>query len=320
MKLHQLRYLVSVASEGGVRAGARALGVSQATVTQGLRELEAQAGIALLDRQGGGLALTAAGRELLEHARRMLAQMQQAQDALARHKGGGPQQRLAVGVTPWVAQTLVPRMLPALRAELPHVQLELHDGFTGLVLPKLREGSLDLAICRIGPQATMQGLQAQPLFTYELTVAARRSHPRAGAQSMAQLLQDDWVLNWGPGEREPLLHNLFGRHGLEPPASRIHQVQSAWLMLTLVRKSDVLTWCPWPLLETEDLRDSLVALPLRERFDANTVGIVRRARETPSFAAARFMELFLREVRSAAASEDPLLRRLFWTIDLLDMA
>lgn len=320
MKVHQLRYLAAVASEGGIRAAARALGVTQATVTQGLRELEAHAQVALFSRQAGGLAFTAAGQELLEHAQRVLAQLRQAEEVLARHRDRGAPQRLVVGITPWVAQTLLPRVVVPFRAELPHVQLEMFDGLSALSYPRLREGSLDLMIGRIGPEEAMQGLQSQPLFRYEMTVVARRGHPRAGAQSIGELLEDDWVLNYTPGESAALLDNLFGQHGLAAPTQRIQLAHSPSLMLGLVRKTDMLTFCPWPLVETDSLRHSLLALQLRERFRSNTVGIVRRAQEAPSHAAARFIAHFLEQIPAWVASQDPELRRVLHSVDVLGLA
>lgn len=317
MKLHQLRYLVSVASEGSIRAAARALGVTQATVTQGLRELEAHCQVTLVTRSSGGVSFTAAGRDVLEHAQRALAQLRQAEDKLAQYRNTGPQQRLSIGITPWVAQTLMARVLRPFRAELPHVQLEMYDGLSALAYPKLREGSLDLMIGRIGSEEWMQGLHATPLFSYEMTVVARLGHPRAQAKSIHELL-DDWVLNFAPGESAALMDNLFSQHGAEPPRHRIHLAQSASLMLTLVRQTDMLTFCPWPLVETDSLRTSMVALALRERFRTHTVGIVRRAQETPSPAAARFIAHFLEQVRAAVASDEPELRRVFYSVDLLD--
>lgn len=318
MKLHQLRYLVSVASEGSIRAAARALGVTQATVTQGLRELESHCQVTLVTRSSGGVSFTAAGRDVLEHAQRALAQLRQAEDKLAQHRNTGPQQRLSIGITPWVAQTLMARVLPPFRAELPHVQLEMFDGLSALAYPKLREGSLDLMIGRIGSEEWMQGLHTTPLFSYEMTVVARVGHPRARAQTIHELLDDDWVLNFAPSESAVLMDNLFRQHGAEPPRHRIHLAQSASLMLTLVRQTDMLTFCPWPLVETDSLRHSMVALALRERFRSNTVGIVRRAQETPSPAAARFIAHFLEQVRAAVASDEPELRRVFYSVDLLD--
>ena len=320
MKVHQLRYLAAVASEGSIRAAARALGVTQATVTQGLRELEAHAQVALLTRHGGGIGFTRAGQDLLEHAQRVLAQLRQAEDTLVRHRDSGAQQRLSIGITPWVGQTLMARVVPAFRAELPHVQLELFDGLSALAYPKLREGSLDLMIGRIASDDAMHGLQAVPLFGYEMTVVARRGHPRTDARGIAELLEDDWILNFTPGESAVFLHNLFGQHGVEPPRHRIHLAHSASLMLTLVQQTDMVTFCPWPLVETDSLRTSLAALQLKERFRTNVVGIIRRAQEAPSHAAASFIALFLEQVRAWVSSEAPELRRVLHSVDLLDAA
>lgn len=315
MKTHQLRYLATVASEGSIRAAARALSLSQATITQGLRELEAHAQVALLTRHGHGIGFTPAGQELLAHAQRVTAQLREAENTLARHRDPQAAQRLSVGITPWVAQTLLAQVLPAFRAEQPHVQLELFDGLSALAYPKLREGSLDLMVGRIGPEATMQGLQGLPLFSYEMTVVARRGHPRGGARALAELLEDDWILNHAPNERAHLMDQLFDQHGLAAPLHRIQLAHSASLMLTLVQQTDMLSFCPWPLVETDGLRDSLVALPLRERFHGNVVGIVRRAQETPSPAARRFIALFLQAVRDWMGSEHPRHRRVLRSVD-----
>lgn len=318
MKVHQLRYLVALATEGGIRAAARALHVSQATVTQGLRELEADTQVSLLHRRSGGVVLTAAGQDLLEHAQQVLTQLRLADEALARHRGAGNVERLSVGITPWVAQTLMARVVPAFRAELPHVQLELFDGLSALAYPKLREGQLDLMVGRIAAPEAMQGLRSQPLFSYEMTVVARRGHPLAEAQSVSDLLTTDWILNFTPGEQAAMLDNLFGQHGVVPPMQHIQLAHSASLMLTLVQQTDMVTFCPWPLVETNGLRQSLVALPLRERFRTNVVGLVRRAHEAPSHPASRFMALFMDQVRAWPTSDAPELRRVLHAVDILD--
>lgn len=320
MKLQQLRFLVAVASEGSIRAAARDLGLSQATVTQGLRELEGHAQVPLFHRHHSGVLLTTAGQELLGHAQRALTQIRQAEEALERHRDGASPQRLSVGITPWVAQTIIARVLPRFRAELPHMQLELFDGLSALAYPRLRAGTLDLMIGRIASDDLMEGLHAQPLFSYEMTVVARSAHPAAKAKSIAELIDHDWVLNFTPGESGLFMHNLFGQHGVKVPSQRIHLAHSAALMLTLVRQVGMLTFCPWPLIETSGMRDGLVALALRERFNTHEVGVVRRSNESLSHAAQRFVALFMEEVRACVASSDPELKRVFYSVELIGEA
>jgi DNA-binding transcriptional LysR family regulator len=97
----------------------------------------------------------------------------------------------------------------------------------------------------------------------------------------------------------------------------IQLAHSASLMLTLVQQTDMVTFCPWPLVETSGLRQSMVAVPLRERFNTNVVGIVRRAHETPSPAAAQFIALFLERVKAWPLSDVPELRRVLHSVEIL---
>ncbi|CAN5637148.1 LysR substrate-binding domain-containing protein [soil metagenome] len=316
MKLHQIRYLVAVAAYGSIRSAARGLGVTQAAVTQGMRELEADCRLALFTRHTGGIGLTEAGRDLLQHAQRILDQLQQAEHELARHCGAGAPQRLSIGITPWVAQTLLARSLAPFRSEMPHVQLEFFYGFSALAYPKLREGSLDLMIGRIAAPDELAGLQAAPIFTYDATVMARTGHPMADATSIHALLDEDWLLNFAPDGEKELMDQLFGQHGAAVPRHRIHLAQSASLMMTLVQQTDMLTFCPWPLVETASLCGRMVALQLRERFAPRTVGVIRRSNETPSPAAQRFLAHFMAAVHASAASDDPELRRVFYSLDV----
>jgi LysR family transcriptional regulator, regulator of abg operon len=59
-----------------------------------------------------------------------------------------------------------------------------------------------------------------------------------------------------------------------------------------------------------------VPLPLRERFHASRVGLVRRANEAPSHAATRFVAHFMEQVRGCLDSDDPQLRRVFRSVEL----
>ncbi|MCT9811178.1 LysR family transcriptional regulator [Acidovorax sp. Be4] len=317
MKQHQLRYLALFAQEGSVRATAREAGVSAASVTQGLRELEQDAQLALFDRQGGHIQLSSAGLQLLPYAQRISALLQQAEATAARLRNFEAPQKLSIGVTPWVAQTLLSQVVPLFRQQMPHVQLELFDGLSALAYPRLREGSLDLLIGRLAQGDAMHGLEATPLFRYEMTVVARKDHPQCQAQSLSELLNNDWIVNYTPQERGSFMANLFGQHGLPEPVQQVHLAHSPTLMLTLVQQTDMLSFCPWPLVETMELRDKIIAVQLRERFRPNTVGFIRRAQEALNPAAHQFKETFELVVRKWQDTEDLRLRRVLHSVDLL---
>lgn len=316
MKLHQMRHLVAVAGCGSVRGAARALGVTQSAVTQSLRELEEGQRLALFERRSSGIALTPAGLALLRHAQLVTAQIAQAEDEMARLRDNGAVARLSVGVTPWIGQSLLPHVLRAFRAELPQVRLELFEGLSAVAHPRLREGTMDLLIGRM-PASGGGDLHGTPLLRYEATVVARAGHPLADVRSLAALTDCDWLLNYTPPEEEALVQRIFLRHGLPAPAGRIHLVHSASLLLHLVAHSDMLSFCPWPLIECGAPQGRIVPLALHEPFEPHTVGVVQRGHGRLSWVAERFVHHLMEQVRACRHSPDPVLQRVFRSIDVL---
>ena len=156
MKINQLRYFLAVADKGSVRAAATALEVSAAAVSQALRELETAMGTPLLKRESHGAVLSYAGRQFLIHARLILGQVSRAEAEIAQIRGatGGT---LTIGVTPWVAQSILPHALARFHALRPDVHLDVTEA-VGTVHPLLRDGTLALYGAR---DAVLQALQGQ---------------------------------------------------------------------------------------------------------------------------------------------------------------
>ena len=82
MELRHLRYFVAVAEEGSLtNAAERRLHTAQPSLSRQIRDLELEIGVKLLDRKARGIALTAAGRVFLDHARLALMQIEVACEA-----------------------------------------------------------------------------------------------------------------------------------------------------------------------------------------------------------------------------------------------
>src|ERR1700757_3829266 len=78
----RLRILREVAYRGSFSAAADALDYTQSAVSQQIAALEAETGLALLERHPRGVSLTAAGQTLVGHAEGILAQLEAAEEAL----------------------------------------------------------------------------------------------------------------------------------------------------------------------------------------------------------------------------------------------
>ncbi|MBP6130543.1 LysR substrate-binding domain-containing protein [Thauera sp.] len=313
MKINQLRYFLAVADKGSVRAAATALGVSAAAVSQALRELETAMGTPLFTRESHGAVLSYAGRQFLIHARLILGQVSRAEAEIAQIRGatGGS---LTIGVTPWVAQSILPHALARFHALRPDVHLDVTEA-VGTVHPLLRDGTLDLVIAIPPPRQEASIFYTRELFRCDLAVVGRLGHPFASATSLEELVDQDWVLTMlGAGQDEPLV-NLLAPHGIAPPPHRVHYARSALVAISMLEVGNMLTICPWPLLETPLLRGRVQALPIRNPLPEMHTAIIVRRNDTLSAAGQLFIDCFEDTTRTCVATDDPALKRIMNSVE-----
>jgi LysR family glycine cleavage system transcriptional activator len=175
-----------------VQAGA-ALNVSHAAISQQLRALEKHLGVALLDRRGRALQLTAEGEELARALQSGFARIHQAVEDLT---SAGQARPLHVTCTPtFAANWLMPR-LAQFRDAHPDIDLVI-DPTGGLVDPV--PGGVDLAL-RFG-QGQWPGLEAEMLVRSGLVVlAAPGLVPGDRAAAPEELLHYPWIEELGTTE------------------------------------------------------------------------------------------------------------------------
>ena len=315
MKLHQLSTLAAIADTGSLRAAARSLDVSPAAVTKAVRELEADLHAPLVIRNTNGITFTEYGRALVVHARLVLGQLARAEAELDAMRGAAAG-KLSIGVTPWVALTFLPATVLRFRERMPEVQLEFFEGLLAVVQPRLRDGTLDFSIGRPPPASPQSEFHHEPLFSTHSAVIARRGHPLANCRSLLELEDAEWVLNWDPASRESMADNLFLRRGMRVPRT-IHLAHSFAILTGLIAHTDMLSICPWPLVELSMAKENLCALPLRETVDETTVSVTARRSSPPGPAGRCFLDCLHEVIDEGARSRDPDTRRLFHSIELL---
>src|SRR5512134_1120481 len=107
--LRQLRVFTAVARHSSFGKAAAELHLTPPAISMQIRELEEQVGLPLFDRSGRQVALTVTGEYLLVHAKKMLATLKDAEDAVARFRGlkSG---RIVIGLVS-TAKYFVPRLL-----------------------------------------------------------------------------------------------------------------------------------------------------------------------------------------------------------------
>jgi DNA-binding transcriptional LysR family regulator len=133
MELSDLVTFSTVARTGGVTRAADELNTVQSNITQRVKALEAEIGVALFERHSRGMTLTGAGRRLLPYAQRMVALSREAM--LAAREDGEPKGPLAIGSMETTAAVRLPSLLAEFHRRFPAVPFELGtlDGMIGCV-------------------------------------------------------------------------------------------------------------------------------------------------------------------------------------------
>jgi LysR family transcriptional regulator, hydrogen peroxide-inducible genes activator len=181
MNLQELRYLVAVAEQRHFGRAAEACNVSQPTLSSQIKKLEEELGVTLLERTNKRVELTAVGAQILNHARRALAEAahmelvaQAARDPLV-----GP---LKLGVIPTLAPYLMPLILKPLKLACPRMPLELWEDQTRSLIDGLRNHRLDAALLATPPEAPE--ITELLLFEEPLLAALPLHHPLAAARKV----------------------------------------------------------------------------------------------------------------------------------------
>lgn len=184
-----LRLFAAIADRGSLSAAARHLGVQKSTVSRELARLEARIGHRLVERTSRQARLTDAGRLLLVHAHRVMAEIEAAHAAFEA-MSSEPAGRLTVSLPHAVAHKLVVPLLPAFLARYPRIDVALDLSVRNVDL--VSEG-IDLAI-RVGDLAA-SSLVARKLGHLPIVlVATPACLARTGApRSVADLAHLDTV-------------------------------------------------------------------------------------------------------------------------------
>jgi DNA-binding transcriptional LysR family regulator len=193
MDLAGLRSFLAVAETLHFSRAAARLHVSQPTLSQQVRRLEERLGLPLFERTSRRVRLTNAGQALVVGARRVLADLEQA-ERHCRDAAAGEAGQLTVAAIGAALNSIAPPVIAELRHRVPGVAVHLRQMDTASQLIALRDGSLDVGVVRSA--ASTPGLEIEALIEEPMAVAVPDGHPLAGVAviELEQLRLEDFVL------------------------------------------------------------------------------------------------------------------------------
>ncbi|ANI61094.1 DNA-binding transcriptional LysR family regulator [Pseudomonas sp. PvR086] len=160
ISLDRLRTLVAIADLGSFAEAARVLHLAPPTVSLHIADLEARVGGKLLSRTRGRVQPSAIGNTLVERARRLLADAEQALEDVERQVQGLAG-RVRLGASTGAIAQLMPHALETLSQRHPAIDVQVAVLTSQETLKKLAEGSLEIGLVAL-PQSPVKGLRIEP--------------------------------------------------------------------------------------------------------------------------------------------------------------
>lgn len=182
MELRQLRYFVKTAETLNFSEAARALFVTQSTLSQQIRQLEEEMGTELFQRDSHSVSLTESGEHLLPIAKHTLQDAEDCYTQISDLK-----QMLSgvlnIGITYTFAPVLT-ETVGEFTKQYPGVKLNIICQTMAALLEMLKRREVDFVLC-FRPNVVDDEIESHALFDNQLSVILSKEHPLAGRESLS---------------------------------------------------------------------------------------------------------------------------------------
>jgi len=288
INLDQLQALETVIERASFTAAARALNLSQSAISVQIKELERRFGVRLVERLGKRAAPTTAGRELIEHHRRIVADVKLASEAMQRHRDG-TLGRVRIGATTTALNYYLVPVLRSLRRRHPTIELSITWDTTAGQMARIVRDEIDFGLVNLPVRE--RSLVAQPLRTEQLMAifpAGTKNVPRVVTPEY--LAEHTLILEAASAAiRAQVLDWLAPAAGHLKPTMQLDNSDSISRMVAVGLGASVV---PESVLEEEWRSRDLIVRPLRPRLQ-RTLGLIVHKDKVPDRAMRIFQDAVL---------------------------
>jgi LysR family nitrogen assimilation transcriptional regulator len=290
LDLKQLRYFVRVAEFGSFTRAAAELRIAQSALSYQVGELEAELGVALLNRHSRGVTLTEAGASVLDHAQRVMQEASDLRiDAVSRSRY--PSGQIVFAAAPSIARVIAPDVIETFRREYPQVRLTMREETVDVIYDWLLKEQADMAV--LYDRADAAAVQTEVLLTDRLQLigSARLARPArltAGVLASLPLVVTTAAYGW----RRRLEHGLQ-EFDLKPTIRA--EIDSLSVIKELVVRGFAHAVLPRSAVLTELLDSTLWAQPIRDLSLESRLMMVRLKHRAPTPASEALAELIRRK-------------------------
>ena len=206
MELRHLRYFVTVAEELHFGRAAERLNMTQPALSKQIAGLEKELNVQLFARTKRTVQLTRAGLVLLDQAKQLLSQADEAVQ-LVQRTARGQEGTLAIGFTATATSTVLPALVRRFRDRYPNVELTMQELCTESQVSQLKEGKIDLAF--LHPPIDERGLKTYPILEENFVAVLPKQHPLLRYECIPLKTLSSEALIIHPRQAGPVLYDGF---------------------------------------------------------------------------------------------------------------
>ncbi len=282
--IDKLEYLMALARERHFGRAAEACGVTQPTLSAGIKQLEAQLGVLLVQRGSRFIGFTPEGERTLDWARRILADSRTLQEEMRALKSGlAGQLRIAAIPT---ALAMVAELTTPYRERHPDVRFTISSMTSIQILTALENLEVDAGITYLDNEP-LGRVNMVPLYRerYCLLTSADAALGNRDSVTWAEVSRVPLCLLTPDMQNRRIIEQLLRGAGGEPKP--MLESNSMIVLFAHVRTGQWASVMPEKLAETLGLTDTIRAIPITEPEAVHTIGLVVPPREpmTPLAAA-----------------------------------
>jgi len=216
MEIRQLKAFLAIAEAKTFTAGARRVNVTQAAISMQIKQLEDEVGLQLFTRTPRRVILTEAGEYLLERARKILREHDNALAEIA-ELAGAEHGRLRVGsASAEFATQQLPHILQSIREKYPNAELAVTAGTSEKLVDKIMHGEIDIAFVSLPVENS--SITTELLFSDEIVAIAHPTHTNANERyiSAAALAGEKLILGERGGNTRRMIDDFFNAANVRP--------------------------------------------------------------------------------------------------------
>jgi DNA-binding transcriptional LysR family regulator len=276
MFIRQLEYLVTLARERHFAKAAEICHVSQPALSSGIRSLEKELGVMIVQRGRRFLGLTAEGERVLVWAQQTLASLSyMREDATAAKSSMSG--TLRIGAIP-TTMTIAALLTAPCIAAYPNIRYVLSSLTADAIVAQLDQFELDLGLTYLD-DTVIEGFEKLHLFDERYVLLADRKVSLEPTLTWEQAARLPLCLLTGKMRNRQVIDAAFRRAGVQP--SVILETDSLFSLYAHVSEAGLFSVVPHSLLNFFDLNDRVQARPLLPQL-TRAIGLI--ARNQPSLA------------------------------------